>query len=251
MKFLILILIFLTSCSHNKRESETKNLNTFSYFSFKDLSGEYIVKREVNLKNSKIALRQTLFLPGNEIAPLEKSVSVASLGFIKTNNSKVRAIRPVASQYSIWFEKKEFFSQFKLNIKKKGLDLYLKSPEKKWQGTQFISLPKSSKFCWYSQVPECLKKIAKLERKSRQPIHFFIIWDNFPYNGEQYEGASTEAFSAATVAFDAKVDKTYRFSVSVNQQLIFYHYNFDLEFERMVWIAQGITMIKQSREGML
>lgn len=253
MKFIspLLLILFLNSCSIKRRTTQNQNKNTFSYFLFKDLSGEYIVKREVSVKKNETALRQTLFQAGKELEPLEKSVSITKYGVVGKGSARAVAARPVASQYSIWFEKKEFFSQFKLNFKTKGFDVYLKSPEEKWKGKQFISIPKASKFCWYSQIPECIKKLVKLESRSRKPTGFYIVWDNFPYYSEQYQGLSGNAYSVATVVFDGEFDKSYRYAVAVDNQLIFYHYNFELEFEKMLWIAQGVTMIKEARKGML
>lgn len=248
---LILINIICASCSltSNKEQRQDIQLNSYSYYSFKDISGEYIVKREVSYKKNEIAVRQILFSPGAEHKPLEKSVSVSRFGVIGKRGQSSIALRPVISQYSIWFEQKEFFSQFKLNFQTKGFDVYMKSPEDKWNGKHFISIPRATKFCWFSQLPECLKKILTLKNKRKKATSFYLVWDNYPYYGEQYQNTSGKAYSLASVSFDGEFENTDRYLVNVENQSIFYHFNSRLEFEKMVWIAQGITMIKDEYKG--
>lgn len=246
--FSLFIFLLFLSCSPKIFDSTKKtkiNSNKVSYFLFKDVSGQYIVKREVIQNQKQLVLRQTLFPPGAEKSPLEKSVTVTKFGAVKNKGKKYLASRPFASQYSIWFEKKEFFTQMKLNVQKKGLDVYLKSPEAKWQGKSFEKLPKGLKYCWFSQIPDCIKRIIKLDKKSMKPSSFYIVWDGFPYYSEQLQRLSGRPYTLANVYFDGEFDKTYRFGVNVENQIIFYHFNFDLEFERMFWVAQAITMVKK------
>jgi hypothetical protein len=247
--FYISLCILFTSCAAipnlGTKKEENSYGNTINYFLFKDVSGQYIVKREKIENEKQLVLRQTLFPPGNEKSPLEKSVTVAKLGTVNHKGKRYVASRPYASQFSIWFEKKEFFSQLKLNVAKKGMDVYLKSPDEKWQGNKFKELPKGLKFCWFSQVPECLKRITKLDRTKKKSITFYIVWDAFPYYSEQLQNLSGQLYSLASVYYDGEFDKTYRFGVNVENQIIFYHFNYELEFERMFWIAQNITMVKR------
>ncbi len=241
----ILIFIFITSCSVDGiKKDKPKSSNTLNYYLFKDLSGEYIVKREVIQNQKQLIVRQSLFPAGKENNPLEKTVTVTKFGTVKNNGKSYVASRPWASQHSIWFEQKEFFSQMKLNVSKKGFDVYLKSPEEKWKGKRFVKLPRGLKFCWFSQVMDCINKIVKLDKKSTKPTSFYIVWDGFPYHSEQLQKLSGNAYSLASVYYDGEFDKTHRFAVSVENQIIFYHFNYDLEFERMFWVTQAITMLK-------
>lgn len=236
----------MTSCSLNENHlSEVKNLNSINYYLFKDMSGEYIIKREVIENKKQLIVRQSLFPPGKEKSPLEKTVTVMKFGIIKNKGKSYFAFRPWASQYSIWFEQKEFFSQMKLNVLKKGFDVYLKSPEEKWKGKRFVKLPRGLKFCWFSQVMDCLKKIVKLDQKNKKSTSFYIVWDGFPYYSEQLHNLSGNAYSLAHVYYDGEFEQTYRYAVNVENQIIFYHFNYDLEFERMFWVTQAITMLKK------
>ena len=250
MKYLNLILLsFLClSCAVTKKK-ESKSKNQLSYFLFKDLSGEYIVKREVINRSNQLAIRQSLYAPENQKTPLEKSVTVSKFGAVKNGKSLSQASRPFASQYSIWFEQKEFFTQFQLNVKKRGFDIYMKSPEKKWNGKQFVSVPKGHRFCWFSQIPECVKKLIKLDQRNREKTSFYIVWDNFPYYSEQLQNLSGKPLVKASIYYEGKFEKSYRYAVSFSQQIIFYHFNSDFEFEKMFWVAQGIVMVRNDSKG--
>lgn len=244
MKYLLLFILF-TSCSINSWKSpENVSSKKLNYYLFKDISGQYVIKREVIQNQKQLVVRQELFTPGKEENPLEKTVTVTKFGVVKIKKKNLVASRPWASQYSIWFEEKEFFSQMKLNVLKKGFDVYLKSPEEKWKGKQFVSLPRGLKFCWFSQVVDCVKRIVKLDQKSREPTSFYIVWDGFPYYSEQLQNLSGNVYSLASIYYDGEFEKTHRFAVKVENQIIFYHFNYEYEFERMFWVAQAITMIK-------
>ena len=70
-------------------------------------------------------------------------------------------------------------------------------------------------------------------------------FDGFPYYSEQLQNLSGQLYTLASVYYDGEFDKTYRFGVNVENQIIFYHFNYELEFERMFWISQNITMVRR------
>lgn len=248
MKFLVVLSLVFCSCSFSPKNQSTPKKNSLNFFLFKDASGEYILKRELIRTKTKIQLRQSLFLSSNQNQPLEKSISISDFGSVNSKNGKIMATRPMASQFWIWFEKQKYFSQTKLNLKTKKLDILLKSPEEKWNKKYSVNFPKGTKFCWFNQIPECIQKLFALERKSNIPQNFTIVWDSFPYYNEQYQGLAGNIFSQATVKYDGEFEGTYRFAVASENQIIFYHYNKDYEFEKMFWVSQGITLIKSNLE---
>ncbi len=238
------ILFFSCSLSPLTREggSDLKNSKKVDHFIFKDPSGEYILKREVLSSKSKVKVRQTLYSPDDMNNALEKSVTINQYGTVGT--SKELAIRPIVSQFSIWFEKEKFFSQLKLNMSKKKFDIYLDSPEEKWKGKSESNPLKGTKFCWFSQLPECLKRIINNSKKAKFISGFIVVWDSFPYYNEQYQKLSGKLYSPASVKFDGEYGKTFRFSIELEGQIIFYHYDKNLTFQKMVWVSQGITVEK-------
>lgn len=244
MKIIFICLFFLISCSQSIKKNQESSQNT-NYFLLKDASGEYLLKRELLQSTNRIQLRQSLFSSTDLQNPLEKSITISEFGVVK---NKSIAIRPIASQFSIWFEKKKYFSQMKLNLKTKSFDIYLDSPEKKWQKKYSTKFVNGTKFCWFSQLPECVRKFAQLEKKKRVPVSFTLVWDSFPYYGEQYQGMAGKIFSQASIKFDSEQKSTLGYAVSVEGQVILYHFNQELEFEKMFWISQGITIIKTKAE---
>jgi hypothetical protein len=244
-QILILFCVLFSACTKLQVENgkNEKNIN-LTFFLFKDISGEYIVKRELIESKNQLINRQSLFTIENPQTPLEKTVTVMKFGTIGKQNTKRLASRPTASQHSIWFEQKEFFSQMKLDIKKKNMEVYLKSPEEKWNGKKYENLPKTHRFCWFSQIPECVKKLFKLQTFNKEPQSFIVVWDNFPYHNEQLQNMSGSLFSNANIAYDGDIDNTHRFAVSFDGQVILYHYDKNFVFEKMFWIAQGIAMVK-------
>lgn len=244
---LILGLLFFSSCSISTlRPSNPQKTNFVNHYVFKDPSGEYILKREVLKSKSNIKVRQTLYLPTDLNTTLEKSVTIAEYGTIGKSEKKELAIRPVASQFSIWFEKKKYFSQLKTNKAKKSIEVYLDSPEKNWQGTSSESFVKGTKFCWFGQLPECLQRIINNSKKSKFTSGFVIVWDGFPYYNEQYQNLSGKLFSPASIKFDGKYENLYRFAIEVEGQILFYHYDSDMNFQKMIWVSQGITVERNS-----
>jgi len=240
---LFICLVTLLSCSHDNKSTSTENVNsnTSNYFSLKDQSGEYILKRDILIKNSTVLTRQSIFVSGQEDRPLEKTVTKSKYG---SSKNRKNLVRPLASQHSIWFEKNKYFSQFKLNIKNRSFDVLMESPERKWNGKESLKFPKAKIFCWFSQLPECLHKVGILAKKPKIAVSFYIVWGGYPYYSEQYNGVSGRAFSRASVKIDAQTEGRNVFVVSVDNQNIFYHFNSNLEFEKMFWITQGISMMR-------
>jgi hypothetical protein len=232
-------MIFSLSCS--LPSTSLKNYSGKSYFTFEDPSGVYTLKRELAETNKKIQLRQQLFKGQDEGNPLEKSITISEVGKVKENKS----IRPMISQFSIWFEKKKYFSQLKLNKKDRGMDLILKSPEKKWNKNKKIKFEKGIVFCWLSQIPECLRRANYLSKDKELKRRFKVIWESFPYYTEQYRNLTANVFSDAIISYDGVFRDHLKFAVQVDNQLIIYHFSKKLEFKKMFWVSQGISIIKR------
>lgn len=241
-----LVTIFLNACAQRERTNTKYNKNQTNLYLFKDPSGEYILKREVLQSLKQIKLRQALYLPSDMENALEKSVTVSEYGTLTKSGKTTLAIRPVASQFSIWFDKQKYFSQIKLNKEKKNFELYLDSPDNKWKGKSEKEFIRGSKYCWFSQLPECLKRIINNTKNSKLASSFVIVWDSFPYYNEQYQKLSGKLFTPASLRFDGKFGQLYRFAVDVEGQVIFYHYDKNLIFEKMTWISQGISLEKNN-----
>ena len=238
------ILLFLTgiivSCSSASRQTAQRIDSGKSVFYLKDRSGEFIVERSVKVASGKIVVKREVFSPNEMNEPLEKTITVASLGKVKTKAGQRPGLRPEVAQHTIWYEKNKFFSQLKVNPGKRALDAVMESPEAKWQGERSFPIPKGSVFCFFSQIPECAKVHGLLGEDSRAK-QIQIIWDNYPYHQEMYEGVSGDPFERAVWAFDKKSSGQSRYGLLVGTQLILYEFDAEENFKNMFWVSQGIS----------
>lgn len=234
-------LVFLAACSTSKTN---KNYNRVELYYYQDATGQYVYKRENKKNKSRLINRIQLFDPENSKEALETSIIVSKLGRV----GKSSALLPVISQYSIWFSKKKFFSQIKVNKKTKSLDITLKSPEKKWNGQKSIPFPSGKIFCFFNQLPECVKAHKLLVRKTKEQIPLTIIWDAYPYQTEIYEKINDSPFTTARFYLYEVTKREIKYALNLGNQVIFYHFNMELEFTKMFWIPQGISIKRQSLE---
>ncbi len=224
--------------------------NSKKEYSYKDISGEYKLIREIILrKDNNFVLKYELLPKGISSKALEKGITVSKFGYVNSKGrSKVAMMRPMISQFSIWLEGKKYFSQLKTDVNNRSMNVVLQSPEKKWQGSQSIKFPSStSAYCFFSQLIECIRATSfitkAIQRKERGEMRLYVIWDNYPYVQEQYHKMPTDVFTQARFVFDNHVGQNrYRFSLHVGDQVIFYHLNKKLELVKMAWVAQGISM---------
>lgn len=235
-KFTLILLLY--SCSHFS--SNTKISDFHSKYQFKDKTGEYQFERNIKLKNNQIVSKVTLSPLLKKDLDLEKIISISEFGTVGKNKKTV--LRPKISQSTIWLDKKKYFSQLSIDLKKKSLEVIMQSPEDKWSGKKTISFPKGDIFCFFSQLPECLKFYGLINPSPRSS-ELLIIWDSYPYHSEIYANLSEEVFSVAAIEYSGMQGKLKKYTLNLGNQIIFYLFNNDNEFERMYWIAQGITII--------
>lgn len=218
--------------------------NSSRAYDYIDSTGKYVLKREVKLSASKLITRVKLF-SSDSSKELESTVAVAKLGKLKNDI----AVLPDISQFRVWLDKNEYFSQIKLNRKNETLEVISKGIEDKWNFQKEYKLPKGQHFCFFSQLAECLKKqnllVKSVEMKS---IQFFVIWDNFPYHNELYEGVGAEPFTKAILRLDDHDNKAVKFSVDFGNQNFYIHYDKNMEFDSYHWISQGISTVPVIKE---
>ena len=120
----------------------------------------------------------------------------------------------------------------------------MKSPESKWNKSESKEFIDGVVFCWFSQIPECVRRAGLLRKDRSLRGEFVVVWDSFPYYTEQYQNVPSHVFSPAVIRYDGSRGGSLKFNVEVNQQFLLYHFSSSLEFEKMFWISQGITIIK-------
>jgi transposase len=158
------------------------------------------------------------------------------------------AILPDISQFKVWFDKKEHFSQIKLDRKTKSLEILAKAPVEKWNFQKKIKLPSGRYYCFFSQLPECLKEQKLLEKAVDEKVAIFIIWDNYPFHNEIYKGLSSDPYTRAFLSLAGHDKNTVKYALDVGNQSFFIHYDKDIEFKAYYWISQGISAVPVGKE---
>lgn len=241
MKSLVVILFFIGCSSTTSDQRIEKNFESETTFRLTDSNGSYLVKKEIKFQKRRLVSRLRYF--GKDgVTQLENTVAVSRVGSLK--KGKGLAILPEASQFKVWFEKEEYSSQAKILPGEKKIAVSLKSPQPLWQGVKEFQLPKTRYICFFSQLPECLKLQKLLIRSARQPITLYIIWDNFPYQTELYSDLEGSIVTAATLSATKQVKDEFKFDLDIGSQILFFHYDRNLNFTKMFWVAQGISMVK-------
>ncbi|MAZ49092.1 MAG: hypothetical protein CME65_11050 [Halobacteriovoraceae bacterium] len=241
MKFLGFLLLFMGCSTTSPDKMFGDTLGKEETFQLVDANGSYLVKREVKYSKGRMISRLRYF-DKDGVTQLENTVAVSRVGRLK--NQKSIAVLPEASQYKVWFEKEEHFSQAKVIASKKKIAVNLEGPSPQWEGVKEFDLPKTRYICFFSQLPECLKLQKLLIKSARQPVSLYVLWDNFPYHNELYVNLGSSITSLATLSVNNDSKDEFKFNLDIGSQILFFHYDKNLNFTKMFWVAQGISMVK-------
>ena len=249
------VFLLLSSCAYirkvkSKKGSDKIKTNFQDEFVLSDKSGKFSVLRESGYgkKGKDYIVKKRVFHYGSDKSKiLEQSVAISNPGSLK---GETIILRPKISQYTVWFEKKKYFSEIKLNLKERTLDISLKSPEKQWNGEKKIPFPKGTgAYCFYTQIIECatVSKFIKISsEKETGKMNFHIIWDGYPYFQEQFDNLPSTVFSEAILEFDGRNKMGHRrYTLTVAGQSIFYFIDSKSRLIKQYWVAQGLSMEKE------
>ena len=240
--FFSLVILTFHSCATKQKGTVKLKSQEFTY-SYKDTTGTFLLKKEVLLKGRKIVTRSQLFDPQNPVRPLEKTTSISNVGTIKQGAKRLKIARPEVSQHFIWLEGKKRFSQLRLDTTKKKIESVIDSEDLQGGKVSHLDIPKGVKFCFFSQLIECLKAVGFFHRpKSKQQYDFYLIWDNYPFHKEQFEQVSDGAFEYATIRFENKKDTSYHYLLEIGRNILIFHLDQESNVDKMFWIAQGIEV---------
>ena len=249
---LLFVSLFLSSCAFfkaNKSQEESSNgIQTF--FDLVDSSGSFVLEREAGLqkKENSFVVKRRVFVADNPQKELEKSIAISETGHLK---NKVKVFRPKVSQYSVWFEGKKFFTEMKVDVPGRSLLVKMESPEPQWNGEKRFPFPHGTGlFCFFSQVVECAKTtgfFALATKNDVGQLNFHIIWEGYPYFGEQYLNIPDEPITQAKLVYDGKnEDGERRFSLYFGEQVIFLLVDANENISKMFWVSQGFQMIRRA-----
>lgn len=233
-----LFFIFFSGCS----SFEKKNYplaDQRSYYSYQDATGSFLLERQIKISKNNLILRSKLFKNNIGEDPLEETISISILGKSKKNN----LMKPSVTQFTTWLDKEKHFVQHKTNNKTKTLETILDGP-RSYKGKSIKAFPKNRVFCFFSVLPECLGYYGLLQ-KNLKPHNLVVIMDGYPYVKEQYGAIPDTVFIASQLVYDGKFEGLHRFLLSLGNQTISYHFDNEMRFEKMFWIAQSLSVEKQ------
>lgn len=253
----ILILIFLTSsCSTTKTNSENINSNRLfalvkEQFELSDKSGRFILNRESGREaaNKHFVVRQSLNQMSGKREPLEQTVTISQLG---TLSNQLMVMRPMRSQYSVWFEGKRYFSEMEIDTSTKSMKVKLNSPESQWRGEQVIKFPDDqSVYCFFASIIECASITGFINtamKKKSGRMNIMIVWEGFPYMSSQYVDIPDELFTPAILEYDGTDDRNLnRFSLRFAGQSLFFFVSSSGRYDRFFWVSQGLSVVKRGQ----
>jgi hypothetical protein len=244
----LLSILLFSSCSSSKNQVDAKEGRWF--YSYIDVSGTYVSKRETKLLKKKLVTRVQMSDSKSQKV-VEKSITVSQMGTIKEKKARVLTLRPYASEFSVWLEGKRYFSKMQLDPKSRSMVVKVEGPDPKWKG-ETVAFPKGKYFCFYSQIPDCLYHTGLLKRVQNNKqimVPFYIVWDQWPFTQEMFSGLGRELFAKAELKFDGQVNQIIRYVVELDGQVILYHFSTNFELKKIAWIAQGITVVPPGEEN--
>ena len=224
-----ILLFFLLGCSHGKVEEQ-------SVYIYTDSTGNYRQVIETKQSENRLVTRKRLFVAGGK-EPVEKSISVARL---KEDSSGIKLL-PEAFDVEVWFNKKNYRSKGKTVSKEKAMYVKMDTPEENWAGTRKLSFPQGKRFCFFEQIPDCLRLFGYLNEENFQEKIITVVWDSYPFTSEIYKGVRKNLFTAATLNYEGDIEGVKRFVLQIDNQLVFYEFESDDTLKKMFWISQGIT----------
>lgn len=241
----LLSFLLLSSCATTLKfgAAPKEGLRTFKYV---DASGTYAYTRETKLIKNRLITRAQISAQAGGQKLLEKSVMVTQLGSVKGKSGRLLVSRPFASDFTVWLEAKRYDSKFRLETATKSMAVELTSPEEKWNGKSSVKVPKATLFCFFSQIPDCLyhnQLLTKAMERKGEDTPFYVVWDSYPYVQEQFSGVGTNLFAPAVVKYDGELKSIRRYVVEVNGQSVLYHFSKSFDLVRMLWIAQGVSIV--------
>ncbi len=247
LKIRFLILAFLVGCAGAAKVQKTVIPSGTKTYRLKDKAGTFDFRRESGNadKEGKLqAVKQIISETTNKKLVMERSVVLAKVGSVKNG---VRILRPEKSEYVVWFDGQEYSTKMEIDEKNRSMQVTLVSPDASFSGVSSHAFPEGTGvYCFFSQLLECVSAVGFIDKAVSSKggsMNFHIVWEGWPFFQQQYTNLREEVFSGATLTFDGESENgILRFSLSVSDQIIFYHVQKDGLLRAIFWPAQGMSI---------
>jgi len=251
-----LIIFLCISCAGRTASKPKANTNLLfafvnSQFELNDKSGKFLMTRESGREstNQNFVVRQSIAHLTGKRENLEQFVTFSQVGQLK---NKLLVMRPLRSQYTVWFDGQRYLSEMNLDVSSKSMRVKMDSPEAQWRGERVINFPDDqSIYCFFSSVIECASITGfistALEKKIGR-MNLMIVWEGYPYMSSQYHDIPDELFTPAILEYDGREGNNQnRFSLRFAGQNLFYFVNENGRFDRYFWVSQGLSVVRRGQ----
>ena len=220
---------------------ENKSHSTKKLYKQKDPSGDFILTREAGPSSTKdeFLVKGQLQLKTDV---LEKSISISDI--------ENKLLEPKVSQFTIWINKKKYFSEITRDKAGNQLIVRLIAPEPKNNGVKFSPLTtEATNLCFFSQVIECaqFRGFFKKGLKKNNKLSLNIIWDGYPFFHQVLENFPPKLISEATLVFEEE-NKTgdKLLALKIEGDEIIFELDSDNKLIKRLWVSKGVTIEKIS-----
>ncbi len=243
---LILFCLFFCGCSSITSSGSKVNHS----FNLQDVSGEYKVFSEEGSKESRYYLKEIVYPKEKKKEDwVEKKTIVSFLRKIRSKKKEeIFQLYPSWAQNEVWIEGIKFFSQLKIDSKKKRVEEISYQGDKEKLSSFVQAFPdEKGVYCFFSQVMSCGKVIGFLEKaieKNVGKFHLYLLMDGHPFINEQYSLPTELIFPAELIYLGSEKGERYRFSLQFSGETILYDLDEEMNLVKKVWVSQGLVQEK-------
>ncbi len=237
------ILYFLVSCASSNKSPDL--IKSSSKFIQKEEGGEFYLIRETGFnKEKQYVVKRTLSAYENRDKILEKSIAYTVK---KPVTKSVMGLYPLKSKVEYVFQEKSYFSSMVIEGDK--LNIFLDTPEKRWQGQRTFNMPPSGTIvCFYQTLVECMKLTGFMDKaisKGFGVMNLNVLVSMYPFFQDQFLNIKDQPLFRSEVQYDGRNKRgEHRFSLRMSGQSIFYFINDKHELIRKSWISQNFSKSK-------
>jgi hypothetical protein len=214
-------------------------------FSLIDTTGSFSLKREVSLNKKRKLLYESKVLDSKR-ETIEHIRSISELKLVKQGRVKKRLNRPVISQFSTWFDGKQYRSQ--IELKNNEINVLLSESFEGVPLKSTYSKEDGTRYCFFSLIPECLAFWGSL-RKEQQIVNrgfnFNIIWESFPFNKRIYSRPPSSITTQASIKYEGFAENKHIYILNLEDQEISFHFDEKKTFLGYFWVSEGLSVAKK------
>ena len=240
-------LFFLSSCAYFSKVQTPPQLEDKKFDDYKlvDETGTFQLKRTKGFTAGKqFVVKKMLFGIDDLEKEIEQSITISTPRKI---NGKTNIFEPQRSESVYWFDGGKYKTTLVFDRANKRITVKLDSPERKWNGEKFTEIANTKAvYCFFAQLVECVARTSffNLSRdKKVGEMHFYVLWDGFPYFNEQYLNASERVISPALLRYMGPTKEGHiKYELEVEGQVIFFVIYQDTHLAKMYWVSQGLSL---------